>query len=68
MSQIRKRHSAAFKAKVAVAALRGEQTMAGLASQIQVHPSRISAWRRELIEGAEGRREGFEQEDSGAKA
>lgn len=54
MSQIRKRHSAAFKAKVALAALKGEQTMARLASQFQVHPSRISAWRRELIEGAEG--------------
>ncbi len=53
MSQIRKRHSAAFKAKVGVAALKGEETMAGMVSQFQVHSSWISVWRRELIEGAE---------------
>ncbi len=54
MSQIRERHSAAFKAKVGVAALKGEETMAGMVSQFQVHSSWISVWRRELIEGAEG--------------
>lgn len=53
MSQIRKGHSPSFKAKVALATLRGDQTVAQLASQFQVHPSRIHAWRRVLVEGAQ---------------
>ena len=53
MSQIRKKHSPAFKAKVALAALKSDQTMAELASHFQVHPSRINAWRKALLAGAE---------------
>jgi len=53
MSQIRKGHSPSFKAKVALATLRGDQTVAELASQFQVHPSRIHAWKRVLVEGAQ---------------
>ena len=53
MSQIRKGHSPSFKAKVALATLRGDQTVAQLASQFQVHPSRIHAWKRVLVEGAQ---------------
>lgn len=53
MSQIRKKHSPAFKAKVAVAALKGEQTIARLASQFQVHPSQVNTWRKVLLEGAQ---------------
>ena len=53
MNQMRKKHSPSFKAKVALAALRGDQTVAELASQFQVHPSRIHAWKRVMVEGSQ---------------
>ncbi len=52
MKQTRKKHSPAFKAKVALAAIQGEQTIAQLASRFQVHPSQIHAWKRALVKGA----------------
>ena len=51
-SQMRKRHSPLFKAKVALEALKDGQTVAELASRFQVHPSRLHAWKRILAEEA----------------
>jgi transposase len=50
----RRNHSPAFKAKVAVAAIKGEKTLAELAQQFDVHPNQIAQWRAQLLEGAAG--------------
>jgi transposase len=44
----RRTHSAAFKAKVALAAVKGERTLAELAQQFDVHPNQITEWKRQL--------------------
>jgi transposase len=52
--RIRRAHSAVLKAKVALAALKGEKTLAELAQQYEVHASQITAWKAQLLAGAEG--------------
>jgi transposase-like protein len=52
--RVRRNHSPAFKAKVALAAIRGEKTLADLAQQFDVHPNQITQWRSQLIDGAAG--------------
>ncbi len=49
---MRKNHSKKFKAKVALEALKEDQTLQELASKYDVHPNQISTWKRQLIEGA----------------
>ena len=50
----RRTHTPAFKAKVALAAVKGEKTLAELAQQFDVHASQITAWREQLLAGAAG--------------
>lgn len=47
----RRNHSPAFKAKVALAAIRGDQTLAELAQQFDVHPNQIKQWKDQLLAG-----------------
>ena len=53
MAGTRKRHSASFKAKVALEAAKRTRTVDELAKAYQVHPVQISQWKRQLLEGAE---------------
>ena len=48
----RRTHSPAFKAKVALAAIKGEKTLAELAQLYGVHPNQITAWKAQLVDGA----------------
>lgn len=50
----RRNHSPAFKAKVALAAIKGEKTMIELAQQFDVHPNQIKQWKDQLLDGAVG--------------
>ena len=54
MARTRKVHTAAFKAKVALAAVRELETVSQLASVHGVHPTQIHQWKRQLLDGAEG--------------
>ena len=50
----RRNHTPAFKAKVALAAIKGEKTLADLALQFDVHPNQITQWKTQLQENAVG--------------
>ena len=52
MSRKRRRLSGAFKAQVALAAARGDKTTAELAAKFGVHSNQVSAWKKQLLEGA----------------
>ena len=61
----RRNHTPAFKAKLALAAVKGDRTLAGLARRFDVHPNQITQWKRQLLENAAA---GFGQDKSEAKA
>lgn len=50
----RRTHTPAFKAQVALAALREDKTLADLAKQFELHPNQITEWKRQLVEHAAG--------------
>jgi transposase len=54
MKKSRRKHSPSFKARVALEALKGEDTIAELANRFEVHPSQVRKWKQALAEGAAG--------------
>ena len=52
MSKTRRNHGSAFKAKVALEALKGERTVAEIASKHGLHPTLVTEWKRQLADGA----------------
>ncbi len=52
MSKKRKQHSSEFKAKVALAAIRGDKTIPQLAARYGLHPTQINTWKKQLTEQA----------------
>ena len=54
MKQNLRKHSSSFRARVALEALKGEETIAELTNRFEVHPSQIRKWKNSLTEGAAG--------------
>ena len=52
MRRTRRNHAAGFKAKVALAAIKGDKTLAELSEHFDVHPNQISEWKQQLMESA----------------
>ena len=52
MSKRRRNHSAAFKAGVAIEAIKGEQTLSELSVRFGIHPTQIQQWKKQLVEGS----------------
>src|SRR5688572_13430764 len=52
MKKPRRNHSAAFKARVALEAIRGEKTLAEIAAHHDVHPNQVTSWKSQLLQNA----------------
>ena len=52
MRRTRRNHAPGFKAKVALAAIKGDKTLAELSEHFDVHPNQISEWKQQLMESA----------------
>ena len=65
MGKKRRRFSSEFKARVALAAVRGEKSLSELASEFEVHANLVASWKRQLTEGAAGLFDGGRPPDSG---
>ena len=65
MSRKRKQYSPEFKAKVALAAIRGDKTIAEISGQYELYPAQVNTWKRELLENAS---ELFDKGKSASKA
>jgi transposase len=72
MRSMRRKHDAAFKAKVALESVKGEKTIAQLSSEYGVHPNQIGQWRKRLLKELpdifSGRRKKSEQDKDGLEA
>lgn len=64
MTNKRRQHSAAFKAKVALSAVRGDKTMSELAAEFDLHPQVIAKWKKKLLQDA---KDVFLRSNSGSK-
>ena len=53
MARKRKVHTSAFKAQVALAAVKGDRTINELAGQFEIHPTLIHSWKKQLLAGCE---------------
>ena len=71
MARQRKQYTGAFKAKIALEAIKGQRTIQELATAYGVHPNQITTWKKQLLESAEdifsGARERREQSDEQEK-
>jgi len=63
MRRKRRNHSPSFKAKVALAAVKGDRTVSDLASQFEIHPNQVQTWKKQLLDSAS---EVFDREGGGA--
>ncbi len=68
MKRTRKKHSGTFKAKVALAAVKGERTLNELAGHFEIHPTQVVQWKQRLVAGASDLFNGGSQRDAAQEA